>query len=166
VETFEQIPLFQGLTLDQVDLLRPIVVSYDCFDGTVLFEQGEPAVFLYLVLSGEIQIQYKPDDGPPITVSRVHAGGIIGWSAVIGRATYTSAAICEGQTRMLRLRGSDLRELREKCPETGALILERMANSVAERLKNANPQVIALLQKSLSEVKRFQENDHGNTRPD
>lgn len=152
VELIELLPLFQGLTREQVELLQPIVVAYDCFGGTVLFEQGEPAVFLYLVLSGEVQIQYKPEDGPPLTVARIHPGEIVGWSAVIGRVTYTSAAICEGSTRMLRIRGSDLRDLREKYPETGVLIMERMADSVARRLQNANPQVIALLQRSLREV--------------
>jgi CRP-like cAMP-binding protein len=152
VETFEQIPLFQGLTPEQIELLRPIVVAYDCFKGTVLFEQGEPAVFLYLVLSGEVQIQYKPDDGPALTVARIHTGEIVGWSAVIGRVAYTSAAICEGHSRLLRLRGADLRELREKYPETGILIMERMADSMAKRFQNANPQAIALLQRSLTEV--------------
>jgi hypothetical protein len=46
---------------------------------------------------------------------------------------------------MLRVRGEDLRILCEQHPDTGILILERLATVIAERLSNTHDQVMALL---------------------
>jgi len=103
-----------------------------------------------LVVVGEVAIQYNPDDGQPILVSRIKRGGVVGWSAVLGNRVYTSAAICTRYTQMLRIKGTDLRDLCEQNPETGILILERLAEIVAERLRNTHEQVVALLKEGLS----------------
>ena len=148
-DDFYQLPIFQDLTPDQIDLIRPYFLGCEYHTGTILFEQGEPAIFLYLLISGEVAIHFKPEDGQELIVTHIKPGGVVGWSAVIGRRQYTSAAECTQLSRLMRMRGSDLQTLREECPETGCLLLERLAQSVAERLNGTHPQVVALLENSL-----------------
>lgn len=148
-DPFEQLPLFNELSPAQLQLLRPLFTSWDCYPGTVLFEQGDSADFLYLVVTGEVVIRYKPEDGPTITVTRVHSGGVVGWSAALGNRVYTSGAVCSDCSQMLRVRGRDLRKLCEDYPETGILVLERLAWIIAERLHNTHDQVVALLKQGL-----------------
>jgi hypothetical protein len=50
---------------------------------------------------------------------------------------------------MLRVRGSELRKLCEDDPDTGILVLERLAGIIAERLHNTHDQVVALLKQGL-----------------
>ncbi len=145
-DDFDQLPLFQGLSPAQLDLLRPLFVASDCHPATVLFDQGEPAIFLYLVISGEVAIRYKPEDGEDITIARVREGGMVGWSAVIGRRLYTSAVVCTQFTKLLRVRGSDLQALCDQHPDTGSVIVDRLAAVVAERLHSSHPQMVALLE--------------------
>jgi toluene monooxygenase system ferredoxin subunit len=145
----EELPLFKGMSLAQLELLRPLFVPYECYEGTVLFEQNEPAEFLYLVITGEMMIQYKPDDGPALTVARVRPGGLVGWSALIGRRFYTSGVMCTTHATMLRVNGADLQKLCEQDPKTGVVVLERLADVIAERLRNTQPQVLSLLEKSI-----------------
>ncbi len=144
-DIFDEIPLFQGFTPAQQDLLLPLFTPCDCYTGTILFEQGDPAEYLYVVVVGEVTIRHKPDDAPPIIVTRVQPGGIVGWSAALGNRVYTSAAICSVYTQMLRVRGKELRNLCEQHPDTGILILERLAGVISERLHNTHEQVMALL---------------------
>lgn len=144
-----QLPLFKGMSRAQLELLQPLFVPYECYEGTVLFEQNEPAEFLYLILTGEMVIQYKPEDGPALTVARVRPGGLVGWSALIGRRFYTSAVICTADATMLRVNGADLQKLCEQELETGVLVLERLADVIAERLRNTHPQVLSLLENSI-----------------
>jgi toluene monooxygenase system ferredoxin subunit len=146
---FDRLSIFSDLSCEQRELLRPLFVPVDCYSGTVLFEQGDPAEYLYLVVTGEVVIRYKPDDGSAITVARVRPGGIVGWSAALGSRSYTSGAICEEYTQMLRLSGRDLCQLCERYPETGILVLERLAAVIAERLRNTHEQVMALLKQGL-----------------
>jgi len=148
-DIFEQLPLFRDLSSTQLRLLRPMFIPSECYPGMVLFEQGDPAEFLYLVVAGEVVIRYKPEDGPTITVTRVHSGGVVGWSAALGNRVYTSAAVCSDCAQMLRVRGSDLRKLCEDDPETGILVLERLAWIIAERLHNTHEQVVTLLKQGL-----------------
>lgn len=128
-DIFDQLALFKDLSSEQIALLKPLFMPCDCYGDSTLFEQGDPAEHLYLVVTGEVVIRHKPEDGPPITVARVKAGGVVGWSAALGNRRYTSAGVCTRYTQMLRVRGEDLRELCELHPETGILILERLAES-------------------------------------
>jgi CRP-like cAMP-binding protein len=158
----EDLPLFLGISPQQLDLIRPLFVPSDCHPGTVLFEQGDPAIFLYLVVSGEVAIRYKPEDGQDLTVARVRAGGLVGWSAVIGRREYTSGAICTHYSNLLRLRGCDLQILCDERPETGYLILNRLANVVAQRQGGTQHPVMALLENNLRNGCHKEANGNGN----
>jgi CRP/FNR family cyclic AMP-dependent transcriptional regulator len=150
-DSIDNLPLVQGLSQAQLELLRPLFVPCEFHEGTVIFEQGDAANFIYLVLSGEAVIRYRPEDGAEIIVARVRPGGVIGWSAVIGRQHYTSAVICSSHMKTLRLRSADLQALCEQHPETGRLILSRLTDILAERFRNIRPEVLALLENNMRE---------------
>jgi CRP-like cAMP-binding protein len=148
-DLLKQFPLFDGFSEDQMELLRPLFLPSECHAGTVLFEQNEPATFFYLLVSGEVAVHFKPEDGEDIVITHVKQGGMIGWSAVIGRRNYTSAAICTEYTELLRVRGADLQKLIYEHPETGNQFVDRMADVVAHRLESNHPQVLQLLENGL-----------------
>lgn len=137
--------LFEGLSDVQRALLEPMFTSCDYEAEKMLFAQGDPAENLYAVVSGEVLITYKPDDAPSITVARVQPGSIVGWSSAIGSRFYTSAAVCTTQTRLLCVRGDDLRRLCASNPDVGGLILDRLATVIAERLHSTHDLVMSLL---------------------
>ena len=141
--------LFYDLTEDQLDALTRLAVPCNFNTNDMLFEQNQYAEFLYIVLNGEISIRFKPHDGDEITVSRVTEGGICGWSSVLGRAIYTSAAVCSQPAETLRFRGRELQKLCESFPDTGIIIMERLAAVIAERLSNTNEQIMLLLSQNL-----------------
>jgi CRP-like cAMP-binding protein len=141
--------IFQDLTSQQIGLLGNIfVLSYEP-TGTTLFEQGEETDYLFLVVEGEVNLRYKPEDGPVITLARVRPEGVVGWSAALGNPTYTSSAVCASDCELLRVRGEDLRQLCDGHPETGTLVLDRLATMIAERMRLTHNQVIALLEQGL-----------------
>jgi CRP-like cAMP-binding protein len=111
----------------------------------MVFAQDDPAVRLYVLLSGRVAIRFKPHDGDWLTVTEIAPGGVFGWSAALGRRSYTSSAQCIESGQALSLRGADLRRLYETQPETGVVILERLAEVIAERLRSTHEQVVDLL---------------------
>ncbi len=148
-DEFNDLELFNNLNIHQRALVGQLFVPCDAQAGDILFSQGNPAEYLYLVAQGEVAIQYKPEDGPALIVARVHCEGVVGWSAVLGSPIYTSSSVCSTDCRLLRVRGDDLRALCENHPDTGKLILERLAAMIAIRLRNTHEHVIALLQQGL-----------------
>ena len=151
-DIFTQIPIFSGLSGDQIALLEPIFSLEDCDNDRVVFKQDSAADYLYIVVEGEVAINFNPDDGTPIMVAKVQKGGVFGWSAAFGSGAYTSGAVCIARSKLLKVPGEDLKILRQNHPDTGILILERLASVVAERLKCSatHNQVVALLEHGLT----------------
>ena len=147
---FPSLFLFQDLHPKHVNLLQPLFISCEFTADSVLFEQGDPAENLFAVVSGEVVVNFKPDDGPIIVVARVHPGSIVGWSAALGSRLYTSSAVCTTYTQLLRVRGDDLRRLCLQHPDTGTVFLDRLATVIAERLHSTHDMVLSLLQLGLT----------------
>ena len=150
-EIFDQLAIFEEMDTSQRILLKRYFIVCDCEDDAVIFAQGDSAEYLYVVIEGEVSIHFKPDDGPELMVSRIKEGGVFGWSAAFGSGFYTSGATCTQSANLLRVRGADLKMLRENHPETGILILERLAAVVARRIQNNDDrsQVMAFLEHGL-----------------
>ena len=146
---YDQLDLFHDLSPAQQDLLMSLFMARYDPAGTVIFEQGDLAEFLYVVVEGEVNVRFKPDDGPAILIARVKPEGVVGWSAALGSPSYTSSAICAADSQLLRVSGRDLRNLCEQYPEIGTVLLERLAAVIAQRLRNTHDHVIALLREGL-----------------
>ena len=137
--------IFNDPRVDYMDMLESLFEPYTCAAGTVILQQGKPAEYLYLIVRGSAEVSYKPYDGNPITVTHVEKGGLFGWSAVLGSDYYTSSTIAIEPLEAVRVRGSDLRKFCVEHPEAGKDLLERLANSVSERWKDAHEQIKSIL---------------------
>jgi len=149
VDAFERLALFQDIDSEQLELLRPLFIYCQEPCGKVLFEQGDPADYLYIVIEGEVHILYKPYDGPALTVARIGDCGVVGWSAALGSITYSSSAVCATDCQLMCMRSRNLHNLCNDHPETGEIVLQRLANIISERLRNTHPQVMAMLEQGL-----------------
>lgn len=145
LDTLPYIPLFQAIPSGETDLLKSLFESFYRPANSVIFEQGDPATHVYMILSGSVSIRYKPYDGTPITITRLHDGDVFGWSAVTLRKRYTSSIISETEIAGLRIRGETLWALVEEHPETGKTIIDRLARMVSPRWNNAHTQIQSLL---------------------
>ncbi len=148
-EVFNNLFLFRDLSPEHLHVLLPLFMPCELEAEYILFEQGDPAENLFAVVSGEVMVKFKPDDGPIIEVARVQPGSIVGWSAALGSRRYTSTGVCTTSTQLLRVRGDDLRRLCVQHPETGAIFLDRLATVIAERLHSTHDLVLSLLQLGL-----------------
>ena len=157
LESFSRIPLFQNLEPAQTALIRTLFENFSCPPETLIFKQGAPAVHLYLLVKGTVQIQYKPYDGPPITITRLTAGDVFGWSAVIGSPHYTSSIVSASDVKAIRIRGMDLRKLVNEHPATGQIILDQLARVVSSRWKNSHTEVQSILKDRLTKATKQKE---------
>lgn len=139
------IPLFENLKPEQSSMLMSVFENYSCSPGTVIFEQGDPAKYLYLILKGKAIISYKPYDGPRIVISRLKDGDVFGWTAVVGGNKYSSSVASETDLESIRIRREFLQNLLAQNPDTGQIIIDRLALNVSPRWKNAHEQIKPLI---------------------
>ena len=147
----ENIAIFKDLDKNYINLLKPLFEPYSCNAGAIVLQQGTPADYLYLVISGAVEMTYKPYDGVLITISHVEKDGLFGWSAVVGSEKYTSSAIAIENLETMRVRGSELRKLCMEHPEAGREILARLASSVSSRVQDAQDQVKSILEQGMKD---------------
>jgi CRP-like cAMP-binding protein len=147
----ERLAFLEGFSQDQVEYLSPIMDRVEYHSGQKIFSQGDRADYLYFIIEGRVSIQFKPEDGPVLTVANLEEGGIFGWSSALGSAFYTSSAIATENGLFVRLAGEDLKTLCQDQAETGILILNKLAAVIAQRLRSTHEQVVALLKKGLNQ---------------
>ncbi|MCS7011874.1 MAG: cyclic nucleotide-binding domain-containing protein [Anaerolineales bacterium] len=152
LKAYSSLAFFNGLSAADLEVLGPYFWSKRYVAGTVIFEQGERADIVYLMVSGGVTIRYKPLDGPPMIVTHIQPGGIFGWSAAIGNQNYTSGAVCSMDSEVLCIRGADLRYLCETNPHLGNLLLERLSSVVAERKLKRQQEVSLLITQGMRQI--------------
>lgn len=138
-QEFSELQIFEGLSEAQLKLLASVfeVASFEA--NELIFEQGQPARYMYVLIEGEVVIRYKPYDGPALVVSRIPPGGVFGWSTILSRSAYTSGAEAVVKSSACRISSSQLKTICENEPETGAVLMERFANAIAERRSTRTP---------------------------
>ncbi len=142
--SFSQIPLFEGLCDETLAVIKPLLKPCTCHEG-IIFQQGDPAIHLYLLISGTVDIIYKPYDAPELAITTVKPYGIFGWSAISEKTLYTSGAVCREECQAIRVLGNDVRTLCAEHPRAGEAFLDRLAESVSSRWHNAHKQVRDIL---------------------
>ncbi len=145
LDTVPLIPLFEGLNAQQTTMLLAAFENFSCPEETVIFEQGDAANYLYLIIRGSISLLYKPYDGEQLVLTRLKEGDVFGWSAVVGTNKYTSGAVSNSNLDAIRLRRDHLLELMKTDPETSKIIIDRLALNVSPRWKNAYKQIEPLI---------------------
>ena len=61
-QDFDELAFFRGMSPQQVRELEPLFDLCTFAAGEVIFEQGQPAEYLYVLSAGEVLVQYKPYD--------------------------------------------------------------------------------------------------------
>jgi CRP/FNR family transcriptional regulator, cyclic AMP receptor protein len=137
--------IFEGFGQAELALINPLLEAVSFKKEEIIFEQGQLAVYLFILLRGEVVVRFKPYDGPSLDVTHIFAGGVFGWSAALQRGSYTSSAIALEDGLAARIRGDKLRHLCETHPDIGVIVLERLASVIAERLRSTHAKVLSML---------------------
>ncbi|MEA5078206.1 MAG: cyclic nucleotide-binding domain-containing protein [Anaerolineaceae bacterium] len=144
------LPVFQGTSVELQAKLTPLVTLCHIAAGTTIFKQGEAANYLFILEKGQVEIVFKPFDGPALLVSRLGKGDIFGWSSTLGRKGYTSAAQALCDCEAYRMSGKDLQRLCENDPQSGVVILDRLASAIAERLECTHTEIMGILNQGMN----------------
>ena len=151
LEKLIHFPLFKDFSNADMKIIAPLFHARTYTKGAVIIEQGEKATCLYLLTIGKVESHYKPYDGEAIKLNDLHSGSVFGWSSVLGNSVYSSSVICVSDCEVLMICGDDLRTLRENHPQTGALVMDRLAQSVSTRRIKAQTQVKSMIRKGVVE---------------
>jgi toluene monooxygenase system ferredoxin subunit len=127
-----------------------------------IFHVDEPATHFYGLLEGEIDlilvfkdkvlktdIEYEEaiqatmvDEEKEIIVDRVSAGQVFGWASLAGASKRTVNAKCSENSRVMAIPADELKAMLEKDHTLGFIIMKRLSDIIAGRLRNRTDKLI------------------------
>jgi CRP-like cAMP-binding protein len=108
--------------------------------GTVLFEEGQPGDYMYVVQSGDVEIRRQVGETARI-LAVLAAGEFFGEMAILNARPRSATAVVRTDARLLVIEGKTFEAMLRARPEVALRIIK----SLALRLESANQQVELLL---------------------
>lgn len=130
--------------------------SYEA--GTQMYQKGDPARSLFLVLKGKIVLvmeNYMGTHRAPlqVTVDVIAKGDSMGWSALVEPYIYTLGALCIDRSRVIAMDAVRLRNLSAAEPELGYKLLQANAKVISNRLNHTR--IILIGERGLSYLTEY-----------
>src|SRR5690349_10254293 len=89
----EKIDIFDELSKDHLERISSICVEHRFDRGELVFEQNAKSDALYIILSGDIDIQVQSSEASaPLTVARLQRGQSFGEVALVDEGIRTATA--------------------------------------------------------------------------
>ena len=99
--------------------------------GQLIYERGERADDLYVIVSGEVEHILGPGAGATNLLRNLEAGEVFGWAALLKSQPYRLAkATATRDTECLAISTQTLLGILESEPETGNVVMSRFATMI------------------------------------
>ncbi len=137
--TLSKFSLFNGLPETLLKEIANMSQEVSAKKGEFIFREGETADKLHFLLNGSVALRVKLTSRPEsITVSFVSSPyQSFGWSGVVAPHHYTSSAECDEDSTLLIIPAEPFMKLLEDNPEYGFTVMKRIAEIIADRLRNS-----------------------------
>ena len=134
INTLRKIPVFAGLQSDEYQHLLSICKVGHYRGGDVIFHEKDPSTAMYVLLSGEAEMQTDANGCMFI----MKPGDLFGEIGVISQIQRTASAVVSKDAALLELSKDKFDFLLGKNPMVMAKILRNVAKVLAERLVNSS----------------------------
>jgi ribosomal protein S18 acetylase RimI-like enzyme len=134
------LPLFAGLSAEQVTRLAGVCGVANFAAGDVVFRQGEAADQMHVIFQGEVAITMA---GAAAAVGVVRAGECLGEISLLTAASHSATATARTPVETAVLGHQHLAELIRLRPDIGLLIYRNLAVGVGEKLKRQGMERVA-----------------------
>ncbi len=161
-EVLSKVPAFANLAPRDLKEVAVIVHKREYRAGEPVFYQGDPGLGMYIVQEGEVSIAILGKDGNERELAVLNDGDFFGELALLDESPRSANAICKTDCTLIGFFRPDLFELIEKNNTLGIKIVLKLAEIVAQRLRQTDKE----LSKVKSQLERLQTHDekdsHGN----
>ena len=139
VEILRSVELFEGATDELLDKVAGIAEEKSFALGEMIFEEGEKAEWVYVLLEGKVRISIDLTSKPAyITVAMIsECNWAFGWSGIVAPYRYTATATCEEETRVLAIPGIQFEDILVDEPQCGCGVMKKLAELISSRLRNS-----------------------------
>jgi CRP-like cAMP-binding protein len=134
-EELVELKTLRGLGEPHLQKLAAIALPREDPAGAVLFREADNATCIFVVLSGEVNLEVNMPDRGPTFIYAAGPGELLGWSPVLGRHAMTATAQVATPCRLAVLEVAQVNELIQQDLRFGVAFLRQLALIVSDRLR-------------------------------
>lgn len=142
-ELLRRFPCFAGLSEPLLKQLAVLAEERSVPAGTRIFNEGDPARYLYVIAKGEVNIQYLLGNDELRTVDTLVDGDLLVWSALVEPYRTTAIGTSTKETQLVGIDAEKVRQLCEESPILGYRLMTEVAKLLSHRLEGARVQLAA-----------------------
>jgi len=128
------IALFNKLSEDELKEVIPYLSRLASRKKDVIFSEGDPSDWLYIVSEGKVKITKLSMEGKEIILEVIQPADFFGVVAVLKGFPYPANAVAMEDTRLLRISRSNLLRILDRFPN----LMYCMALQLGERMKGSH----------------------------
>lgn len=129
-----KISLFNSLTPDELKEIHPYIIKVSVKKKDVIFSEGDPSEWFYIVLNGKVKITKLSQEGKEIILEIIAPTDFFGGLAVIKGFPYPANAIAMEDTELLKISRSNLMRILDRFPG----LMYCMALQLGDRMKESH----------------------------
>ncbi len=149
----KNVHVFGGLNDEQLMALRDGCVEKAFHEGDKLFDEGEEANHLWIVVDGTVEVRFElPGHEAPQanTVSIISSGQTIGWSSFVPPYRYSLPVYCTSRNcKVIKIKKDFLLELFEKDSRMGYLVMSNIASVISIMLRQLQESAVEFPQTTI-----------------
>lgn len=149
MELLEESPFFEHFSDQDLAQLAGLATPAKLRQGEPLFQSGESADELHLLVSGKVELCFDPGGLgthiPGDLCSRTidEVGQALGWSALVAPFEYRAGAIALTECTTLTFKRIDLLTMAETDPVFGATLMRQVLGVLGNRLRETRIRLVA-----------------------
>lgn len=133
-----KIGLFGGLDDVALEELAANLPSLTSAPGELIFREGEQGRELYVVLSGEMEVQKRSDRGIDVRLALLGPGDWFGEMSIVDVQPRSASVRALAPSRLLVFRAQDLDALYRRDLKSYSLVVLNIAREMSRRLRVAD----------------------------
>ena len=130
--------LFSGLSTPQLRSIAPLARGVSFGSGAVIFREGDPARFLYVVVRGRVTLEMAIEGAgsrvEPVVVGVMGSGNAVGLSALTHPYVLHLTAVAKGACQAVEIDAEGLREAIDLDHTLGLRIMTNAGTLLSSRL--------------------------------
>jgi len=141
-QTLASCEFFDGFEKTVIERISALCWDRSFSNGEYIFHQGDFGEQLYIIAEGQVSLERSVNLGARkgvVTIESLGKGRVLGsWSTLLDqRHMLMSSAVCQKPTKLLLMRGADLRHLMLSDHNLGFMLMEKFCFLLKDRLQAA-----------------------------
>ena len=143
-EKLRRYPYFAGVSGESLKAIAVVADEESVPSATTMFSEGDPAKKLYIIVKGQVDIQYTLGSGELRTVDTLVDGDLLVWSALVDPHKCTTVGTTAQDTQLIAIDAAKLNDLCDADPLLGYRLMSQVSKLLAHRLEGARIQLATI----------------------